>query len=55
MEIDLLQGSLIDIIKCVKETCKDIYILIFTSQPQSINGVSLLKAGAAGYLSKQVK
>jgi DNA-binding NarL/FixJ family response regulator len=55
MEIDLLEGSLIDTIKCVKETCKDISILIFTSQPQSIYGVSLLKAGAAGYLSKQVK
>jgi len=43
MEIDLLEGSLIDTIKCVKETCKYISILIFTSQPQSIYGVSLLK------------
>ena len=55
IEIDLLEGSLIDIIKSVKKACKDISILIFTSQPQSIYGVSLLKAGASGYISKQVK
>ena len=34
---------------------KNTSILIYTYLPQSIYGISLLKAGALGYLSKQVK
>ena len=41
-------------IKTIKENHPNTSIIIYTSLPQTIYGISLLKAGAAGYLSKGV-
>jgi DNA-binding NarL/FixJ family response regulator len=54
LEMELEGDSAIQVIKWVKSKLPETAIIIYTSLPQSIYGVSLLKAGAAGYLSKQV-
>ncbi len=54
LEMELPDGSAVDTIRKVKLMHSKIAILIYTSLPQSIYGVSLLKAGALGYLSKKV-
>jgi two-component system invasion response regulator UvrY len=55
MEMELPDGSAVNTIKKIKKNYPNISILIYTSLPQTIYGISLLKAGALGYLSKQVK
>jgi len=54
LEMELEGDSAVQVIKWVKSKLPETAIIIYTSLPQSIYGVSLLKAGAAGYLSKQV-
>lgn len=54
LEMEIPDGSAVDIIREIKKKYTTIAVLIFTSLPQSIYGVSLLKAGASGYLSKKV-
>ncbi len=55
MDIDLLEGGIMETIRTLKKEHPSISILIYTAQPQSIYGVSLLKAGEVCYLSKQVQ
>jgi len=55
LEMELPDGSAVNTIKKIKENYSNTSILIYTYLPQSIYGISLLKAGALGYLSKQVK
>lgn len=52
--MELPDGSVVQTIRRIKEKYQSVSVLIFTSLPQSIYGISLLKAGAVGYLSKQV-
>jgi DNA-binding NarL/FixJ family response regulator len=54
LEMELEGHSAIQVIKNVKKIAPRIEIIIYTALPQSIYGISLLKAGAAGYLSKKV-
>jgi DNA-binding NarL/FixJ family response regulator len=54
LEMELTNDSAIRVIKTIKENHPNISIIIYTSLPQTIYGISLLKAGAAGYLSKGV-
>lgn len=54
LEMEFYGNSTVQVIKWVKSKFPKTVIIIYTSLPQSIYGVSLLKAGAAGYLSKQV-
>ena len=54
LEIELPDCSAVQTIHRIKEKYQSVSVLIFTSLPQSIYGISLLKAGAVGYLSKQV-
>ena len=54
LEMELPDGSAVQTIRRIKEKYPSVSVLIFTSLPQSIYGISLLKAGAVGYLSKQV-
>ena len=54
LEMELPDGSAVQTIRRIKEKHQSVSVLIFTSLPQSIYGISLLKAGAVGYLSKQV-
>lgn len=54
LEMELEGDSAVQVIKWVKSKLPETAIIIYTSLPQSIYGFSLLKAGAAGYLSKQV-
>jgi DNA-binding NarL/FixJ family response regulator len=54
LEMELTNDSPIRVIKTIKENHPNISIIIYTSLPQTIYGISLLKAGAAGYLSKGV-
>lgn len=44
LEMELPDGSAVDIIREIKKKYTTIAVLIFTSLPQSIYGVSLLKA-----------
>lgn len=54
LEMELTNDSAIRVIKTIKENHPNTSIIIYTSLPQTIYGISLLKAGAAGYLSKGV-
>ena len=54
LEMELTNDSPIRVIKTIKENHPNTSIIIYTSLPQIIYGISLLKAGAAGYLSKGV-
>jgi DNA-binding NarL/FixJ family response regulator len=54
LEMELTNDSAIRVIKTIKENHPTTSIIIYTSLPQTIYGISLLKAGAAGYLSKGV-
>lgn len=54
LEMELPDCSAVQTIHRIKEKYQSVSVLIFTSLPQSIYGISLLKAGAVGYLSKQV-
>ena len=54
-ELELTDGSAYDIIKSIKLIKKEIPVLIFTSKPQSIHAIDILKSGAVGYLSKNSK
>jgi len=49
MEMELPDGSAVNTIKKIKKNYPNISILIYTSLPQTIYGISLLKAGALGY------
>jgi two-component system, NarL family, invasion response regulator UvrY len=53
LEMELAGDNAIQVIKKVKKVCPNTSIIIYTSLPQSIYGISLLKAGASGYLSKE--
>lgn len=54
LEMELEGESAVQLIKKVKKISPQTKIIIYTALPQSIYGISLLKAGAAGYLSKKV-
>lgn len=54
LEMELTNDSAIRVIKTIKENHPNTSIIIYTSLPQTIYGISPLKAGAAGYLSKGV-
>lgn len=54
LEMELACESVTQIIKNIKLKYPKTFIIIFTSLPQSTFGLSPLKAGAAGYLSKEV-
>jgi len=54
-ELELTDGSAYDIIKSIKLIKKEIPVLIFTSKPQSMHAIDILKSGAVGYLSKNSK
>ena len=54
LEMELVDDSAIQVIKNIKANHPNTSIIIYTALPQSIYGISLLKAGAAGYLSKEV-
>ena len=54
LEIELDGDRAVQLIKWVKSKLPETAIIIYTSLPQSIYVISPLKAGAAGYLSKQV-
>ena len=54
-ELDLTDGNAYDIIKSIKLIKKEIPVLIFTSKPQSMHAIDILKNGAVGYLSKNSK
>ena len=54
-ELDLTDGNAYDIIKSIKLIKKEIPVLIFTSKPQSMHAIDILKSGAVGYLSKNSK
>ena len=54
-ELELTDGSAYDIIKSIKLIKKEIPVLIFTSKPQSMHAIDILKIGAVGYLSKNSK
>ena len=54
-ELELTDGSAYDIIKSIKLIKKEIPVLIFTSKPQSMHAIDILKNGAVGYLSKNSK
>ena len=54
IEMELEGESVVQVIKNIKRISPHTEIIIYTALPQSIYGISLLKAGAAGYLSKKV-
>ncbi|MDG2108754.1 MAG: response regulator transcription factor [Flavobacteriaceae bacterium] len=54
LEMELEEDSAFEIIKTIKEKHSKTAIIIYTALPQKIYGISFLKAGAAGYLSKKV-
>ncbi len=54
-ELELNDGNAYDIIKSIKLIKKEIPVLIFTSKPQSMHAIDILKSGAVGYLSKNSK
>ncbi len=54
-ELELTDGNAYDIIKSIKLIKKEIPVLIFTSKPQSMHAIDILKNGAVGYLSKNSK
>jgi DNA-binding NarL/FixJ family response regulator len=53
-ELELPDESAVRIIKRMKIEFPKTAVIIFTSLPQSVFGISLLKAGASGYLSKEI-
>ena len=54
-ELELSDGNAYDIIKSIKLIKKEIPVLVFTSKPQSMHAIDILKNGAVGYLSKNSK
>lgn len=54
LEMELSDESAVQIIKNIKANYPKIAVIIYTSLPQTIYGISLLKAGAVGYLSKEI-
>ncbi|MGB0395659.1 MAG: LuxR C-terminal-related transcriptional regulator [Flavobacteriaceae bacterium] len=54
-EMSFTNVSPINLIKKVKSLNPDIDVIFFTSQDQQIYSVPLLRAGAIGYLSKNIK
>ena len=51
--MELAGDSAFEIIKTVKIKYPKTSIIIYSALPQNIFGISFLKAGAAGYLSKK--
>ena len=54
-ELKLSDGDAYDILKSIRLIKKEIPVLIFTSKPQSLHAIGILKSGAVGYLSKNSK
>jgi len=54
-ELKLSDGDAYDIIKSIRLIKKEIPVLIFTSKPQKLHAIGILKSGAVGYLSKNSK
>ena len=54
-ELKLSDGDAYDILKSIRLIKKEIPVLIFTSKPQSLHAIGVLKSGAVGYLSKNSK
>ena len=55
LEMDLGGDSTVRIIKKIKKEFPEIAMIIFTALTQTIYGISLLKAGPAGFLSKEIE
>ncbi len=54
-EMDLPDGSPVKMIKDINSLYPNTSVLIYTSLPDSIYAVSLLRAGAIGFISKKAK
>lgn len=54
-EMDLPDGSPVKMIKDINSLYPNISVLIYTSLPDSIYAVSLLRAGAIGFISKKAR
>ena len=54
-ELKLSDGDAYDILKSIRLIKKEIPVLIFTSKPQKLHAIGILKSGAVGYLSKNSK
>ena len=54
-EFQLVDGDAYDVLKSSKLMNKKIPVLIFTSKPQKLHAIDILKSGAIGYLSKSSK
>ena len=54
-ELKLSDGDAYDILKSIRLIKKEIPVLIFTTKPQRLHAISILKNGAVGYLSKNSK
>ena len=54
-EIDLNGSSVLDILKILKKNKIDIPVVIFTSLSNEIKSLKLLKTGASGFLTKNLK
>ncbi len=54
-EFQLVDGDAYDVLKSSKLMNKKIPVLIFTSKPQKLHAIDILKSGAIGYLSKNSK
>lgn len=54
MEMELKDGSSVQTVKKIKSLYPNTLILIYTSLKESVYGLSLLRAGARGFLSKEI-
>ena len=54
MEMELKDGSSVQTVKKIKSLYPDTLILIYTSLKESVYGLSILRAGARGFLSKEI-
>ncbi|QNK76328.1 response regulator [Winogradskyella undariae] len=53
-EIDLPELNGITALRAIKKENKDVKVLMFSHQPEEIYAISTIKAGASGYLNKDV-
>ncbi len=54
-ELELADGNAYEIIKSIRLIKKEIPVLVFTTKPQNLHAIDILKSGAIGYLSKNSK
>ena len=54
-EIDFKNGSIKDVLKIFKKNNIQIPLVVFTSQSNESKSVSILKAGASGFITKNLR